>query len=92
MSNDIQTQLSKLSNEIPEGSVWSYCGGGNYKIISLELNATSYEETHEAGIIVRYEQLSAGSFPKGQIWVRTVEDFKSSVDDNGVMVAKFSMI
>lgn len=90
MSDDIKALIERLSHEITEGSIWTYFGGGNYRVISVELNATSYEETGSPGIVVRYEQLSPGSFPKGQIWVRSIEDFQSSIEKDGQSVPKFS--
>lgn len=92
MSSDINTRLTDLKRELAPGSVWAYFDGGNYRVISLELSATAYEETHDVGIVVVYEQLNQGIFPKGQIWVRTVEDFKSEIEKNGNVIRKFSRV
>lgn len=64
--------------DFPVDSVWEHSAGGEYKVISIELNATGYEETHQVNPIVRYEQQFTGSFPKGTIWVRDVESFRKN--------------
>ena len=92
MSSSANERLAQLSREIKPGSVWTYFDGGSYKIRSLELNATDYEETHCVGIVVVYEQLRAGDFPKGQIWVRSIDDFQSNVEKDGGLVPKFTRL
>ncbi len=92
MSSDIHTRLAELNIQIPSDSIWAYFDGGNYRVMSLELNATAYEETHDVGIVVVYEQLSQGSFPKGQVWVRSVEDFQGETEKDGSTVQKFSRV
>jgi hypothetical protein len=47
MSGDIKNRLAEVSRDLTPGSIWRYFDGGNYRIISIELNATSYEETHD---------------------------------------------
>jgi hypothetical protein len=89
MSSDIHARLTELKIQIPPDSIWAYFNGGNYRVMSLELNATAYEDTHDVGIVVVYEQLSQGSFPKGQIWVRSVEDFQGETEKDGSIVRKF---
>lgn len=92
MSTDIGNRLAEISRHLAPGSLWAYFDGGNYRILSIELNATSYEETHDVGIVVVYEQLYQGHFPKGQIWVRSVDDFQSEIEKDGSMVRKFSKV
>lgn len=82
-------ELEEARNRIPTESVWDYVDGGSYKVIEVQLNATGYEETHEVGIVVIYEQLVAGSFPAGQIWVRNVTDFEASLIRDGKEHKKF---
>ena len=87
---DINARLLELADLYPAGSVWEYYDGGCYKIIGVELNATSYEENGHPDFALRYEQLYDGLFPKGQIWVRSVKDFTAFVDRGGQRIQKFS--
>ena len=89
MGNDIKNRLAEATRELAPGSLWKYFDGGNYRIRSLELCATSYEETHQASIVVVYEQLYQGSFPEGQVWVRSLDDFRSDVQKDGKKIPKF---
>jgi hypothetical protein len=89
---EIKTRITEISRDLAPGSIWGYFDGGNYRILSIELNATSYEETHEVGIVVVYEQLYQGYFPKGQIWVRSIDDFRGETQHDGRMVPKFSKV
>ena len=92
MSNDISNRLAVISSDLAPGSVWAFFDGGNYRILSIELNATSYEETHDVGIVIMYEQLYQGQFPKGQIWIRSVDDFRSEIIKDGKVLRKFSKV
>lgn len=90
MTSSTIEKLQKTRDEIRPGSVWDYVGGGSYRIKSVELNATDYEETHKVDIVVVYEQLVAGSFPAGQIWVRSLNDFQGDIEKDGTRVKKFT--
>lgn len=92
MTKDVKAEYEKLSGEYPKGTEWAYCGGGSYRMIGVELDATSYEENGHPSFVVRYEQLNEGTFPKGQIWVRSVEDFTSKAIINGTPVPKFTKV
>lgn len=53
-------------------------GGFKYKTTSVVLNATGYEKIHDVVEMIEYEQLDAGVYPVGQVWVREKEDFLSN--------------
>lgn len=79
MSNSKSTEVYDTPRkDFPVESVWEHSGGGEYKIIGIELDATGYEETHQVSPMVRYEQQFNGSFPKGTIWVRQVISFRNN--------------
>ncbi len=90
MSVTAHHRLSQVKRDLEEGSVWDYFDGGSYKVHSLELNATGYEESHTVGIVVVYEQLDAGEFPRGQTWIRSLEDFQGTVSLSGRAIPKFT--
>ncbi len=92
MPSNVLDHLNQVRTEIEPGSTWAYFDGGSYRILSIELNATGYEVTHQVGIVVVYEQLRAGHFSKGQIWVRALEDFQGEVVREGVAVRKFTRV
>ncbi len=71
---------SEAEIQVPIESIWEHFKGGQYQILSHELDATSYEDNRPPSVFVRYVQLSDGRYPKGTIWIRQFSDFVSMVE------------
>jgi len=62
------------------GANYEHCEGGRYRVLSVDLDATHYEETGQVKPVVRYEQLYQGKFPPGTVWVRDLADFLGATE------------
>lgn len=71
------------SNGVIIGAKYEHCVGGQYRVLSVDLDATHWEETEEVKPVVRYEQLYQGKFPPGTVWVRDLVDFLGTREKDG---------
>ena len=55
--------------------VYQHGAGLRYKVQSVILDATDYEQGQEPKKVVLYAQLEDGKFPAGTLWVREEQDF-----------------
>ena len=79
-----------IKNGVIIGARYEHCDGGSYRVLSVDLDATHYEETGEVKPIVRYEQLYQGKFPPGTVWLRDLTDFLGTTEVHGK--EKFTLI
>lgn len=89
MSLDIIKLKSEAERLVPLGSKWSHYKGGDYVVLSIDIDATSYPNDPSPKLFVRYQQLYDATFPKGSIWLRELEDFQKEVEWQGVRIRRF---
>ena len=92
MSLDIIKLKSEAESLVPLGSRWSHYKGGDYLVLSIDIDATSYPNDPPPKLFVRYQQLYDATFPKGSIWLREFEDFRRKVEWKGERVPRFKIV
>ncbi len=74
--------------EIPKiGERYKHFKGGEYRIVMLAKDCENPKRT-----IVVYEQLYQNEFPRGTVWIRSLEDFAGFKELKGEKLKRFVLI
>jgi len=73
------------------GEIYVHCMGGQYRVEGFGQDATGYEEKSEVTQTILYTQLTAGKYPAGTAWSRSLEEFMhGTVEIDGEQVRIFT--